>query len=328
MVLATKYRPKTFEEVLGRNTTVNILKEEIDGHELKHAYLFMGQAGSGKTTISRILANSINAYTIELDMASHGSAEDMRSLIETVKTKPMGYDYYVVILDEVQASMSRKDSMSAQVLLKTLEEPPSHVIFILCTTEGDKIIDTIKSRCEIFSFNPIHTDFIIERLKYICDKENIKYEDNAIKRIACLAKGNMRQAITYLDTLNYRADITMQSVNDYFGIGEYDSYFNLLYAVCDKDIENIVKYTKNINEAYINDFFSFILDVSIYNNTHNEKLVDIPSSFTEDIDNLSKADKDTVDKLRNELLNLIFEGKNSPIIRNLFVATILKLIEG
>ena len=260
-------------------------------------------------------------------MASHGNAEDMRNLVETVKTKPMVYDYYVVILDEVQASMSRKDSMAAQVLLKTLEEPPEHCIFILCTTEGDKIIDTIKSRCEIFYFNPISADSIHERLKYICGKEKINAEDNALKRIANMSKGNLRQAITYLDTLNYRADLTMKSVNEYFGVGEYDAYFNLLYAVCDNNIEDIMKYTKNANESYINDFFSFILDVSIYSKSHNAELIDIPVSFIADIDKLNKSDIDTVNKLRNTLLNLIYEGKNSPIIKNLFIASILEIIE-
>lgn len=327
MVLATKYRPKTFEDVVERDLIVNTLQTEIDRHELKHAYLFVGQSGSGKTTLSRIFAKNINAYVLELDMASHGNAEDMRNLVETVKTKPMVYDYYVVILDEVQASMSRKDSMAAQVLLKTLEEPPEHCIFILCTTEGDKIIDTIKSRCEIFYFNPISADSIHERLKYICGKEKINAEDNALKRIANMSKGNLRQAITYLDTLNYRADLTMKSVNEYFGVGEYDAYFNLLYAVCDNNIEDIMKYTKNANESYINDFFSFILDVSIYSKSHNAELIDIPVSFIADIDKLNKSDIDTVNKLRNTLLNLIYEGKNSPIIKNLFIASILEIIE-
>ena len=292
-----------------------------------HLYLTDNMIVTHNTTLSRIFAKNINAYVLELDMASHGNAEDMRNLVETVKTKPMVYDYYVVILDEVQASMSRKDSIAAQVLLKTLEEPPEHCIFILCTTEGDKIIDTIKSRCEIFYFNPISADNIHERLKYICSKEKINAEDNALKRIANMSRGNLRQAITYLDTLNYRADLTMKSVNEYFGVGEYDAYFNLLYAICDNSIEDIMKYTKSANESYINDFFSFILDVSIYNKSHNAELIDIPVSFIEDIDKLNKSDIDTVNKLRNTLLNLIYEGKNSPIIKNLFIASILEITE-
>ena len=155
VTLAQKYRPNTFEDIVEQDEVKNKLQEEIETNTLKNAYLFIGNSGVSKTTAARIFAHSLNAYVLELDMASHGTAEDMRNLIDNISNKPIGYDYYVVILDEVQAAMSRKDSMAAQVLLKTLEEPPKHCIFILCTTEGDKIIDTIKSRCETYLLAPI-----------------------------------------------------------------------------------------------------------------------------------------------------------------------------
>ena len=325
MTLAQKYRPNTFEDIVEQDEVKNKLQEEIKENKLKNAYLFIGQAGISKTTISRIFAHSLNAYVLELDMASHGTAEDMRNLVDNISNKPIGYDYYVIILDEVQAAMSRKDSMAAQVLLKTLEEPPKHCIFILCTTEGDKIIDTIKSRCETYLFAPISYEGIYNRLKYICEQENIKYEANALHRIVKAAKGGMRQAITYLDVIN-DGKITEQMANDYFGCGTYDSYFNLLYAICDKDIKRIMQDTKYVNESYIQDFFGFILDVSIYINTDSMEFIDIPSACDGELKGLTHEDKELISILRNELLNLQYEGKNSPIIRQLFIATILKVI--
>jgi len=325
VTLAQKYRPNTFEDIVEQDEVKNKLQEEIKENKLKNAYLFIGQAGISKTTISRIFAHSLNAYVLELDMASHGTAEDMRNLIDNISNKPIGYDYYVVILDEVQAAMSRKDSMAAQVLLKTLEEPPKHCIFILCTTEGDKIIDTIKSRCETYMFAPISYEGIYNRLKYICEQENIKYEANALHRIVKAAKGGMRQAITYLDVIN-NGNLTEEATYKYFGCGTYDSYFNLLYAICDKDTKRIIDSTKTIDESYIQDFFSFIIDVSIYFNVQNLDLIDIPSACEGELKGFTKEDKDIITTLRDELLNLQYEGKNSPIIRQLFIATILKII--
>lgn len=325
MTLAQKYRPTTFEEIVEQDEVKNKLQEEIKNNTLKNAYLFIGQSGQGKTSLARIFANTLNAYTIELDMASHGTAEDMRNLIDTIQYIPIGFSKIVIILDEVQAAMSRKDSMAAQVLLKTLEEPPKHCIFIMCTTEGDKIIDTIKSRCETFIFSPISYEGIYDRLKYICEQEKIKYEINALHRIVKVAKGSMRQAITYLNVIN-NGTLTEKLANEYFGCGTYDSYFNLLYAICDKDIERIIQSTRYISEPYIQDYFDFIIDVSIYNNTKNINLTDIPVICEKDLKELTTQDKEIIATLRNELLNLQYEGKNSPIIRQLFIATILKII--
>lgn len=325
MTLAQKYRPNTFEDIVEQDEIKNKLQEEIETNTLKNAYLFIGNSGVSKTTAARIFAHSLNAYVLELDMASHGTAEDMRNLIDNISNKPIGYDYYVVILDEVQAAMSRKDSMAAQVLLKTLEEPPKHCIFILCTTEGDKIIDTIKSRCETYMFSPISYEGIYNRLKFICEQENIKYEVNALHRIVKAAKGGMRQAITYLDVIN-NGNLTEEATYKYFGCGTYDSYFNLLYAICDKDTKRIIEDTKTVDESYIQDFFSFIIDVSIWFNTQNLDLIDIPSACEGELKGFTKEDKDIIATLRDELLNLQYEGKNSPIIRQLFIATILKII--
>lgn len=329
MNLYNKYRPTTWNDLIGQQNVQNTLQQELAENKIKHSYLFIGNAGVGKTATARIFANSLDAYVIELDMASHGTAEDMRNLIDSIKTKPIGYSYYVVILDEVQAAMSRKDSMAAQVLLKTLEEPPTHVVFILCTTEGDKIIDTIKSRCETLHFNTIDIESIKSRLKQICEEENIQYDADALNIIAHLSKGGMRQAITHLDSINslYKC-ATLDKVKSYFNAGEFDIYMNLLYNICDSDIEGVLEICKDINENFIQNFFCFLIDISIYFNTKNIKLIDIPKEFESDISGLSDKDKNIISLLRNEILTLQYEGKNSPIIKQLFIGIILKIIEG
>ena len=253
IVSARKYRPATFNSVVGQKSLTTTLKNAIKNNHLAHAYLFCGPRGVGKTTCARIYAKTINcqnlheniepcnecescesfnanrSYNIhELDAASNNSVEDIRSLIEQVRIPPQLGEKSIYIIDEVHM-------LSAQAFnafLKTLEEPPIHAIFILATTEKQKIIPTILSRCQIFDFNRIKVEDITEHLEYVAKNENIKTEHDALNIIAQKADGSMRDALSYFDQIVSFSgnNITYQNVIENLNVLDYDYYFRLTDA--------------------------------------------------------------------------------------------------
>lgn len=220
--LYRKYRPKTFDDVYGQEIIVKTLKNVIKNNKLTHAYLFIGPRGTGKTSIAKIFAKTINCLNsengiscekceicknnnlnenvdiIEMDAASNNGVDEIREIKNHVTLLPTISKYKIYIIDEVH--MLTTGAFNA--LLKTLEEPPKHVIFILATTEPHKIPLTIISRCQSFEFKPIPKNIIKERLKYICNEENIKIDDESLNLIAIDSNGGMRDAIGLLDQLN------------------------------------------------------------------------------------------------------------------------------
>lgn len=211
--LANKYRPKTFSEVSEQESVRIVLENQIRTNNLKHVYLFCGGAGTGKTTTARIIANMMNdgkGKPIEMDCASRNGVDDMRMIQDECTTRPLQGKYKIFILDECHMlSTAAWNSM-----LKIFEEPPEFVIFLLCTTDPQKIIPTIMSRVQRFNFSRISTQGIENRLKYILQQENItNYEPQAVSYIARLAKGGMRDAITTLEKcLDYNDNLTLQNV--------------------------------------------------------------------------------------------------------------------
>lgn len=220
IVSARKYRPSSFESVIGQKALTVTLKNAIAAHKLAHAYLFCGPRGVGKTTCARIFAKTINcmnltlegescnvcescvafneqrSYNIhELDAASNNSVDDIRSLVEQVRIPPQIGQYKVYIIDEVH--MLSASAFNA--FLKTLEEPPKHAIFILATTEKQKILPTILSRCQIYDFNRITIDDTVNHLMYVASKEGITAEPEALNVIALKADGGMRDALSIFD---------------------------------------------------------------------------------------------------------------------------------
>jgi DNA polymerase-3 subunit gamma/tau len=221
VVLYRKYRPQRFGEVIGQEHVVQTLTNSIKGNNISHAYLFSGPRGSGKTTIARLFAKAINCQgrkegqfepcdqcssckeitlgnsidLIEIDAASHTGVEDVRQLIEGIKFAPVKSKYKIFIIDEChQLSKS-----AANALLKTLEEPPAHAIFILATTESHKMIPTILSRCQKFDFKRLQISEIIKKLEFISKKENVKFDDSALSLIALNSRGSFRDAESLLD---------------------------------------------------------------------------------------------------------------------------------
>ena len=224
IALPLKYRPRTFDDVVGQEHVVTTLRHAIESGRVANAYLFVGPRGIGKTTLSRIFAKALNCQheggassvepcgecvncreisagrsidVTELDAASHNKVEHVQPIIESVQFKPAGSKYKIFIIDECH--MLTNSAWNA--LLKTLEEPPPHVRFIFATTEGDKVLATIVSRCQRFDLRRIQTNDIVARLKYICDKEGIEAEDDALLAIARGAEGGMRDALSSLDQL-------------------------------------------------------------------------------------------------------------------------------
>ncbi len=258
IVSARKYRPTTFQTVVGQSNITTTLKNAIKNNQLAHAYLFCGPRGVGKTTCARIFAKTINcsnvsedfdacnvcescqsfnenrSYNIhELDAASNNSVEDIRNLTDKVRVPPQMGSYSVYIIDEVH--MLSQSAFNA--FLKTLEEPPKHAIFILATTEKHKILPTILSRCQIFDFNRISIQDAVNHLKYVAQKENVTAEEEALNVIAQKADGAMRDALSIFDQVIAFSgkNITYEQVIENLNVLDYDFYFKITDALLAED---------------------------------------------------------------------------------------------
>jgi len=263
IVSARKYRPATFDMVVGQDTITNTLKNAIKNKHLAQAYLFCGPRGVGKTTCARILAKTINCTDLkdngeacdkcescvsfntlrsfnihELDAASNNKVEDIRSLNEQVRIPPQIGKYSVYIIDEVHML----SSSAFNAFLKTLEEPPSHAIFILATTEKHKIIPTILSRCQIFDFNRIRIEDIVKRIQYVADNESVSIEEEALHIIARKADGALRDALSIFDQIVSLCGkkITYKDVIENLNILDYEYYFKCVKAALEGDVSTLL----------------------------------------------------------------------------------------
>ena len=266
--LATKYRPRTFKEVVCQDNIKKVLTNQLDTGEVKQAYLFCGSAGTGKTTSARIFANEVNGgkgKPIEIDGASNNGVDNIRNIIDDCRMKSLDSKYKVYIIDEVH--MLSIGAFNA--LLKVLEEPPKGVIFILCTTDPHKIPATILSRVQRFQFKRIPQNEVVNRLEDILVQEGIlTYNVVAIEYIAKLADGGMRDAIMKLDTvLGYTHEITMEAVLDCLGITNYDYLFKIVSSIIKQDattpmqlIDDLYKQGKDL-KLFVKDLSKFILDL-------------------------------------------------------------------
>ena len=285
--LAVKYRPKSWSEVSEQDSVCKILNNQIDTNTIRNGYLFVGGAGTGKTTCARIFANQINkgqGAPIELDAASNNSVEDIRKLIEQAQTQSLDSEYKTFIIDECH-SLSNQ---AWQAMLKTLEEPPAKSVFIFCTTNPERIPNTILSRVQRFNFQRISQDGVVKRLDYILEQEikendNIQYQMSAIELIAKIADGGMRDAITLMDKcLSYSEILSVESVINALGIADYDTMLKLTEVVNAKDVKEIITILNNVYSSgidlrqFIKNYFEFILDANIYSVTGNEDMVKLP----------------------------------------------------
>ncbi len=308
IVSARKYRPQTFDTVVGQEHITTTLKNAIRQNQLAHAFLFCGPRGVGKTTCARILAKTINCENRtadaeacntcgsctsfndgaslnihELDAASNNSVEDIRSLVEQVRFAPQAGKYKVYIIDEVH--MLSQAAFNA--FLKTLEEPPPYAIFILATTEKHKILPTILSRCQIFDFKRITLNDTVTHLQEICDKEKVEAELPALQIIAQKSEGCMRDALSIMDKivsftgghLNYGN--TLEHLN----ILDADYYFQLLDAMLSQDLSGALLLYDQINrkgfegDLVINGFAEFIRNLLVCKDAKAAALLEVVESF-------------------------------------------------
>lgn len=284
--LATKYRPSTWDEVIEQDEIKVILKNQVSTETVKSAYLFCGPAGDGKTTLARIFANAINkgvGLPIELDAASNNSVDDIRNVIEEAKTRPLVGDYKIFIIDE--AHMITTAGWNA--FLKTLEEPPATAIFIMCTTDPQKIPDTILSRVQRYNFQKISMQGISDRLDYILSQEmnnDMTADRDAVEYIAKLADGGMRDAISMMDKcLSFNNSLTLQSVVDCLGTIDYRTMFNLTNFILDDDLKSAIKLVEDIYASgkdlklFLKNYLVFLLDIRKYYIGCDWKYIQMPA---------------------------------------------------
>ena len=316
--LYRKYRPSTLEDVIGQDVVIKILKNAIINNKICHAYMFSGPRGIGKTSIAKILAKTVNCLNldngdacgkcgnclsisnnsnpdiIEIDAASNNGVDEIREIKSKINLVPNQLKYKVYIIDEVH--MLSIGAFNA--LLKTLEEPPEHVIFILATTDLHKVPVTIISRCQCLEFHRISCDDITKRLKYISDKENINIDDSVLKRIAELSDGGMRDAVGMLDKLNAysNSNITMDDFEKVNGIVSLSERIGFLDNIMNGNIDHVIEFIDYIYDngkdfiVFVQDMINLCKDLCISYYIENEKKYDIDLllSFLKSLNNTLK----------------------------------------
>lgn len=348
LALYRKYRPIDFDNVYGQEEVVTVIKNAINNNMVSHAYLFCGPRGTGKTTIAKIIARMVNCEglvdgkpcgkcyncvnflnsndIVEIDAASNNGVDEIRELRDKVNLVPSNAKYKVYIIDEVHMLTTQ----AFNALLKTLEEPPAHVIFILATTEPHKIPLTIASRCQKFRFTKIDSKKIVDRLREISKLENIVVDEDALYEIARISDGGMRDAINFLDQLVAydNKKITLDDIYKVNGSVSYSDIYLLLKSIVDNDKIEIIKFFdtfdnsgKDINK-FVSELILFLKDVILYCNAKilsdievkNENIVLVSELYD------SKNIYELIERL-NEVQNFLRVSTHGCI---LFMTTILK----
>ena len=298
--LYRKYRPTNFDEVVGQTHIIQTLKNAIVQNRIAHAYLFCGPRGTGKTSIAKIFAKTLNCTNsqdapcgvcenckmaangshpdiIEIDAASNNGVDEVRNLIDKVKYAPMQGKYKIYIIDEVHMMTSG----AFNALLKTIEEPPAHVIFIFATTEPNKVLPTIISRCQRFDFNKVSMHDIKYRLSVVCKNEGIEIDENGLTLIAQLADGGMRDALSILDqcVAYCSSHIDVNDIRKIYGVVTSEDIGKLFYSVYKKDVDSFVKDIQKYSDMGMDikrltaDFIYMLKDSLILDYSENSTLV-------------------------------------------------------
>ena len=342
--LYRKYRPKCFAEVVGQDVVVKILKNSILNNKIGHAYIFSGPRGTGKTSIAKIFSKAVNCLNtkdgdlcgncdvcklnfddeidiIEIDAASNNGVDEIREIRNNVKLLPSHLKYKVYIIDEVHML-----SISAfNALLKTLEEPPNNIIFILATTEFNKIPATVVSRCQKFDFKKLTSNQIFERLKFILKEENKTLPDEVVNLISELSDGGMRDAINIVDQIVSmdKENINVDDVYNLIGDVNEQKIFDLLINIIKSNIKELLimiddLYNSGKNFISISNRLQLLIrNIIIYNNTNNY----FDNKYEEKLNFFSKVDINLLLKLSDELFNLINDLKkttNQKIIMEIY----------
>ena len=307
---ASEYRPKDFNDMIGQDAIVKTLNNAIKNDNIPQALLFCGPRGVGKTSCARILAKTINnldddfEYNIfELDAASNNSVEDIRNITDQIRIPPQTGRYKVYIIDEVH--MLSNQAFNA--FLKSLEEPPEHVVFILATTEKNKILPTILSRCQIYDFKKVENESIIKLLSKICKEKKVKYEDGSLSLIAERSDGSIRDSLSIFDRLVSFTDsnLTISEVTLNLNVLDFDTYFKISELINKKDIPGILNlyndiYIKGFDDLnFLNGLSKHLRELLIYSLNSSDKLSDYKNDLSKKYLEHSK------DISNNDLISMI-----------------------
>lgn len=347
------YRPNTFDEVVGQKHIVRTLKNAVEQNKIAHAYLFCGPRGTGKTSIAKIFAKAVNCISeghrpcmecenclaitngthpdiVEIDAASNNGVEEVRSLIEKVKYAPIKSKYKVYIIDEVH--MMSTGAFNA--LLKTIEEPPAHVIFILATTEPHKVLPTIISRCQRYDFTKVPADEVVKRIHVALEQEHIKCEEEVVRIIAQLCDGGMRDAWSILDQCIAYAqnDIQVHHINEIYGILTVKEKLRLMDMVFDKDAGSCMEWLQDLISKGIDikrltmDLIELIKESLIYDYTKSDDLLKIMQK--EEVESFVKKSSTQV---RYDMIDALMDAydkyRNAASIASYFEICLLKMMD-
>jgi len=342
LVLYRKYRPQTFNEVIGQEHVVRTLTNSIKGNNISHAYLFSGPRGSGKTTIARLFAKAINCQNrkegqfepcdkcsscleimqgnsmdlIEIDAASHTGVDDVRELIDGIKFSPVKSKYKIFIIDECH----QLSKPASNALLKTLEEPPAHAIFLLATTEAHKMIPTILSRCQKFDFKRLQVPEIIKKLEFISKKEGIKFDESALSLIALNSRGSFRDAESLLDQCMSFSDerglIKTEDIKELLGIVEIGQIAQFVDFLVGKNTKDAIMFLNSMIDNGV-DLQEFTKTLVFY--LRQELLLRINPNFLnlqnsglspEELDKMKAQTADLTQKDLQNMLEFFIDAEN------------------
>ncbi|MEG0077356.1 DNA polymerase III subunit gamma/tau [Anaerorhabdus sp.] len=346
------YRPTSFEEVVGQKHIVTTLMNAVKQNKTAHAYLLCGPRGTGKTSVARLLAKAVNCEDkekapcnecdnckasdagthqdiVEIDAASSSGVDQIRDLIEKVKYSPIQGKFKVYIIDEVH--MLSQGAFNA--LLKTLEEPPAHVIFVLATTEPYKVLPTIISRCQRYDFGKVGQEEIIQRLRYVVDTEGIRVDDEALRLVAVLSDGGMRDALSILDQcIAYAQDeITVKHVNDIYGITTIKEKMDLIQNIFDKDAKSLLNTIQSLNEKGVdirrltNDLVEVLKESVIYAYTSDSGLLQMLN--VNEVETIcSNRNANVLLKMIDVLMEATVSYRNASNVTSYFEVAVLKMM--
>lgn len=280
--LAIKYRPQTFEEVVGQNITSTILKKVVETESFKNCYLFAGHSGSGKTTLARIFAKAINKSVgepIEIDGASNNGVDNVRAIIDSANQRSLTGEYKIFIIDECHAITTQ----GWQAFLKGIEDAPKYTVFIFCTTDPQKIPTTVLNRVQRYNISPISAEEIKNRLLYICRQEGFTNYEDTCDLISKISQGGMRDAITLLDQCaDFSTDLKLENSSKVIGNISYDTMFNLTCALLNKNEATVLSIINDyvasgVNlKIFIDQYLAFCIDLSKYCLFLTTAVTDIP----------------------------------------------------
>lgn len=322
--LSVKYRPTKFNDVSSQTSIIRILSRQIDTNTFKNAYLFCGSSGCGKTTIARIFANEINKYQgnpIEIDAASNNGVDNVKQIIKSASERSLDSEYKIYIIDECHALTSQ----AWQAFLKCIEEPPKYTVFIFCTTEKNKVPDTIKNRCQVFNFNRIPSELIKLRLEYICKQEGFLNYEDACDYISRICKNQMRDGISLLEQCTaYDINLNIENVLKVLGSYSYSVYFKLINSLIDGNLNSIVNiintiYNDGIDlKLFVDQFLSFILDISKYIICNNLTVTKFPNNQLAEIKKATNFENPLqyYQYIMNKLMTLKNDIKNDTDIKS------------